>query len=208
MKHSGSKTSVSPGVRISWRRPTTDFEHYLRTEAHPAERKFARYWLKWSAVLGLGSIAALWFLNPAEALRALWPILGLLTILPLAIRFPSGVERWLHTRWPDEYEIDDEGLRTIGGVKFLWSRVEGVSIDDHPEVAGLRRITARLRGFGQPRSLAFDPAEVDEESLFRLIANQVNSQILVRPASCEEVSVLLLPAVSSGSDSELLHTVE
>jgi len=162
---------------VKWTTPKVVRRYEWYAHGKPELLRMSGYVAKWTLLLGLPTLYALWRMAPAELHRVSMAFLD----APLFLCFYLGIGMKLYISIGRPYRVDSNGLSyrvTKDEVRIHWHQMQSWTIGDHPRIAGIRILTIkatrlrRLRTFTFP----FNPRTTDEARLRLLLREHVRAQ--------------------------------
>ena len=162
---------------VKWTTPKVVRRYEWQTGGKPQLLRLAWYATKWTLLLGLPTLYAVWQFAPFALHKVAVGVLCLpfLMMLQIALPFASSI---LAGR---ECRLDNKGLfYKVGNDnrRICWHQMQSWTISDHPKLPGIRILTIkatrlrRLRTFTFP----FNPRTTDEARLRGLLREHVRAQ--------------------------------
>jgi hypothetical protein len=156
-------------VYLTWEKPSVVTEWEWQNEGVPLTKKLCRTWVISSIILGLPTIAVVYYLAPDRLLGVT------LFVVALAVLYPPllGFQARLSHKHGSRYRLTDEGLhwRTADrGGCYPWKDLERFRIYAHSDIAGVRVLEFQVKRFKSPRRWFFDPQQIEERDITRLLS--------------------------------------
>jgi hypothetical protein len=156
-------------VYLTWEKPSVVTEWEWQNEGVPQTKNLYRLWIKWSILLGVPALCTIYFLAPERLLPST------LVVAALAVAQPAvlGYQMRLKQRHGYGYRLTDKGLhwRTAdNGGRYSWSDLESFRIYAHSDVAGVRVLELQVKRYKSPRRWFFDPQQIEERDITRLLS--------------------------------------
>ncbi len=162
---------------VKWTTPKVVRRYEWQTEGKPQLLRLAWYAAKWTLLLGLPTLYAIWHFAPTDMHRVSTAFLS----VPLFLSLWLGIGMKLLIFVGRPYRVDSKGLSYKVGNdnrRICWHQMQSWTIGDHPRIAGIRILTIkatrlrRLRTFTFP----FNPRTTDEARLRGLLREHVRAQ--------------------------------
>jgi len=154
---------------LTWEKPVAVKEWEWRNEGVSQTRLLYRLWVKWSIILGLPTLATIYFLAPERLVRSALFIAALAVIYPAVFCF----QMWLAQKHGSKYRLTDQGLhwRTSDRAGcYLWRDLESFRVYAHKDIPGICVLEFQVKQFKSPRRWFFDPRQIEERDVARLLS--------------------------------------